>query len=49
MKCSRIKSLKEEISNDWNKFNLANQIVVLLGVFISTVFLEFYKISDIYT
>ena len=34
MKCSRIKSLKEEISNYWNKLNLANQIVVLLGGFI---------------
>ena len=48
MKCSRRKALKEEISNDWNKLNLAAQILVLVGgfIFIATVFLAFYKISD---
>ena len=48
MKCNRRKALKEEISNDWNKLNLAAQILVLVGgfIFIATVFLAFYKISD---
>ena len=48
MKCSRIKALREEISNDWNKLNLAAQILVLVGgfIFISTIFLAFYKISN---
>lgn len=45
LKSCRIKCLLEEISNDWDKLNLAAKVLVLIGIFlfVATIFLALFK------
>lgn len=44
-KCSRFSSLKEEITHDWDKINLAGKLLIFIGliVFLSSIGLALYN------